>query len=62
MYHLIDMFNRAIISSHRTMEAAQKAEAAHHRAVKRACGQSSYIPTQIIQGKKSEVMKIERLS
>jgi hypothetical protein len=62
MYHLIDMFNRAIISSHRTMEAAQKAEAAHHRAVKRACGQNSYIPTQILNGTRAEIMERERIA
>ena len=61
MYHLINMFNRTIISSHRTEGAARKADVKHQRAVKRANGQNSYIPTQILSGRRAEVVERERL-
>ena len=44
---LHDTFNRNLISRHRTILAAAKAQRRHSRAVKRANGQSSYIPTAI---------------
>lgn len=45
MIYLIDTFNRITISRHRTILAAVKAARAHDRAVKRANGRDSYIPT-----------------
>lgn len=50
MYHLIDTFNDRRISSHRTLKAAIEADRKYDRAVKRANGQSSYIPTQYREG------------
>jgi hypothetical protein len=44
---LHDTFNRHIISRHRSLLSAAKAQLRHSRAVKRANGQSSYIPTAI---------------
>jgi len=59
MYALIDTFNGyhyddgqvlgGIISRHRTVAAAEKANARHQRAVKRANGRTSYIPTAIVE-------------
>ncbi len=46
-YELHDTFNKHIISTHRSLLAARKAEIRHGRAVKRANGNSSYIPTAI---------------
>lgn len=45
MYTLKDTFNNQVISRHRTIEAAAKADRAHDRAVKRHNGPNSYIPT-----------------
>ena len=47
MYTLTDTFNGRTISRHRTLEAAVRADARHARAVRRANGASSYIPTRI---------------
>ena len=47
-YTLVDTFNDAVISRHRTVEAAARAELKHDRAVKRANGPTSYIPTAIL--------------
>jgi len=46
-YRIYDTFNDRTISTHRTVEAAVKAEAKFFRAVRRANDQSSYIPTRI---------------
>jgi len=46
-YTLHDTFNRTLISRHRTLEGAVKAGLFHARAVRRANGQNSYIPTEI---------------
>ena len=48
MFHLIDTFNDRLISRHRTLLAAVKADLAYDRAVKRRNGNSSYIPTVIV--------------
>ncbi len=45
MYQLKDTFNNQIISRHRTIEAAARAEVKFSRAVKRSNGEHSYIPT-----------------
>ena len=47
MYELNDTFNGLLISRHRSLSAAVRADMAHNRAVKKANGQSSYIPTSI---------------
>jgi hypothetical protein len=64
MYTLTDTFNDRIISRHRTLEAAAKAQAKHSRAVKRHNGASSYIPTAIAYEGKAvdeyEMMQAER--
>jgi hypothetical protein len=46
-YSLHDTFNDYIISRHRTLEAAVKADLSHARAVRRRNGPTSYIPTEI---------------
>ena len=48
MYTLIDIFNDRVISRHRTLEAAMRAEIKHDKAVKKHNGTSSYIPTGIL--------------
>ena len=47
-YTVRDTFNNTNVSSHRTLEAAVAADIKFGRAVKRANGQSSYIPTEIL--------------
>lgn len=49
MYALYDTFNNRIVSRHRTVEAACKADSKLQRAVKRANGSSSYLPTRIMR-------------
>ena len=46
-YTLHDTFNDYIISRHRTLEGAVRADLAHAKAVKRFHGPNSYIPTEI---------------
>ena len=46
-YILIDTFNKTVISRHRSIEAAVKADAKHDRDVKRNNGNNSFIPTRI---------------
>lgn len=46
-YRVRDTFNDRTVSSHRTVEAAVKAERKFSRAVKRANGANSWIPTRI---------------
>ena len=46
-YTLHDTFNRTLISRHRTLEGAVKADLFHARAVRRHNGPTSYIPTEI---------------
>lgn len=56
MYILVNTFARrtadnsvgAIVSRHKTREAAEKADARLQRGVKRGNGQSSYLPTVIV--------------
>ena len=50
IFHLIDTHNDRRLSSHRTLAAAVDADRKYQRAVKRANGQSSYIPTQYREG------------
>lgn len=47
-YTLRDTFNGVTVSTHRSLEAAVSAEIKFGRAVKRANGASSYIPTEIL--------------
>ena len=61
MYTLTDTFNKRKISSHRTVEAAVKAERKHLRAVKRANGRDSYLTYSITQdGKPVDRYEIEQ--
>ena len=46
MYELYDTFNKRVVSRHRTLDAAVKADRRLQRAVKRGNGQSSYLPTE----------------
>lgn len=55
MYHLIDLFNRRVLSSHRSHPAAEAAEVKYRRAVQRANGAGSYIPTCISNGRRAVV-------
>ena len=52
MYTLIDTFNNTIISRHRTLKAAVKAEFKYSDAVKRSNGLTSYIPMRILDNGK----------
>jgi len=47
MYELNDTFNNQIISRHRTIGAAVKADIRHARAVIRNAGMNTHIPTSI---------------
>ena len=47
-FTVFDTFNGVARSTHRTLEAAVKAERRFGRAVKRSNGASSYIPTTIL--------------
>lgn len=46
MITLYDTFNRRRISRHRTLEAAVRADRKLQRAVRRANGATSYLPTE----------------
>lgn len=46
-HRIYDTFNRTVISNHRSIKAAVIAAKKFQRAVKRANGSSSYIPTII---------------
>lgn len=46
-FTLHDTFNDKLLSSHRSIETAVRASYRYARAVKRANGESSYIPTEI---------------
>lgn len=60
-YTLRDTFNGVTISHHRSLEAAVAADIKFGRAVKRANGQSSYIPTEILcDGKRLTDDEIEQ--
>lgn len=52
MYTLYDAFNDRSISRHKTLGAAMRASVNFDRAVKRANGQNSYIPTVILENGK----------
>ena len=43
-----DTFNGGTVSVHRSLETAVRAQLSHSRAVKRANGQNSFIPTRIL--------------
>ena len=49
MFKLIDTFNNVLISTHKSLAAAVAADMKHDRAVKRANGSASYIPTAILE-------------
>ena len=46
-YRVRDTFNDRVVSQHRTVDAAAKAEDRFLRAVRRSNGPTSYIPTRI---------------
>ncbi|MCC5871525.1 MAG: hypothetical protein JJU22_03935 [Gammaproteobacteria bacterium] len=48
LYVVMDTFNDQAISRHRTLEAAVRADDRFRRAVRRANGPTSYIPTVIL--------------
>lgn len=53
MYALINTFNgNRVISRHRTIDNAVKADIKFQRAVKRANGRDSYMPTDIVEIKR----------
>jgi hypothetical protein len=59
-FTLHDTFNDYIISRHRTLEGAVRADLAHARAVRRHNGPTSYIPTEIrCDGKRLDDDQIE---
>ena len=46
-YRIVDTFNDRVVSEHRTLRGAVRADDRFIRAVKRANGRNSYIPTTI---------------
>lgn len=52
-YRIVDTFNDRVVSEHRTLRGATRAENRFIRAVKRANGRDSYIPTSIQQRNQS---------
>lgn len=44
-YQLFDTFNKVVISRHNSLEAMVRAHKKHARMIRKANGQSSYIPT-----------------
>lgn len=59
-YTLHDTFNNYLISRHRTLEGAVRADLAHARAVRRHNGPTSYVPTEIrCDGKRLSDEQIE---
>lgn len=65
MIHLYDAFNGVLISRHRTVLAAVKAQQAHSRAIRRRNGANSYLTYSIEQDGKAvceyEVMRAESI-
>jgi hypothetical protein len=59
MFKLIDTFNNHTISTHRTLDAAVKAQAKHSKAVTKANGASSYIPKKIVEVIKGEEVAVD---
>jgi hypothetical protein len=47
-YTLEDTFNGRVVSRHRSLEAAVRASYRFARAIRRANGENSYIPTEIL--------------
>ena len=47
MYAIYDTFNNRIVSRHRTIDAAIKADQRLQRSIKRANGMTSYLPTEL---------------
>jgi len=58
MFVLFDTFNNQVVSRHRSIEAAEKADVRFQRAIKKANGKSSYIPTQIREETKDGLQAI----
>jgi len=56
MYALYDRSNCRIISCHRTPEAVARADRRYQRAVQRANGSASYIPTTIVRLVRGEIV------
>lgn len=64
-YKLIDTFNARTISTHRTLDAAVKAQDKHSRMVREANGGNSYIPKKIVEvidGKDCEVCEMDLMA
>jgi hypothetical protein len=59
MYAVYDTFNNKIVSRHRTIEAAVKADRRFQNKVQRIHGQSSYIPTTIKKIEGRELLDLE---
>jgi hypothetical protein len=59
MYAVYDTFNNRVVSRHRTIEAAVKADRRFQNRVQRIHGQSSYIPTKIKKIEGRELLDLE---
>jgi len=55
MIHLIDTFNRRLISRHRSVDAAVRAEKKHLRQVRKANGQSAYLTYSIFDSEGRDI-------
>jgi hypothetical protein len=65
MIALIDTFNNKVVSTHRTVAAAESAADKLQSSVKRANGSSSYLPTVLVEAnglKKGEILSTEELA
>jgi len=64
MFALINIYAspEIIVSRHRTLVAAIRAQAAHSRAVKRANGGNSYLPTSIREIRDGETVRIDEMA
>jgi len=62
MYTLVDTFNGYTVSRHRTLLNAVSASLRFSRAIRRANGASSYIPTEILRdGKRLSESEIDEM-
>lgn len=59
MYALLNSFSNKIISRHRTVDNAVKADDRLQSAVKRSNGPGSYIPTRLVETVDGELVPVD---
>lgn len=55
VYIVRDTFNQRVVSRHYSVAAAIRAERAFLRAVRRANGRNSYLPTEVVASNGSDI-------